>query len=103
MILCSKGVDMMNAKQINALNHKHTKDMYCSHCRIDYHNSSNTTCPICGKKLYEKSSVPRCPTCQSDNIVKISAAKRVTHGAAFGLLSKTAFSQFECKNCGYRW
>ncbi len=46
---------------------------------------------------------PKCPTCQSINIKKISATKRVVHGYAFGLFSKTARSQFECKNCGYKW
>lgn len=46
---------------------------------------------------------PRCPTCNSTNIKKISATKRVTHGAMFGLFSKTAKSQWECKNCGNKW
>jgi len=48
-------------------------------------------------------NVPKCPTCQSTNIKKISSAKKVTHGLTFGLLSKTARSQFECCNCGYKW
>lgn len=46
---------------------------------------------------------PKCPTCGSTNIKKISTVSRVTHGYAFGLFSKTARSQFECKNCGYKW
>lgn len=46
---------------------------------------------------------PKCPTCQSTNIKKISVTKKVTHGLMFGILSKTAFSQFECCNCGYKW
>lgn len=48
-------------------------------------------------------NIPKCPTCQSENIKKISVAKRATHGALFGIFSKTAFSQFECNNCGYKW
>lgn len=46
---------------------------------------------------------PRCPTCQSTNVKKISVGKRAVFGAAFGLFSKTARSQFECMNCGYKW
>lgn len=46
---------------------------------------------------------PKCPTCGSTNISKISGVKRAVHGYAFGLFSKTARSQFECKNCGYKW
>ena len=48
-------------------------------------------------------NVPKCPTCQSTNLRKISDLKRATHGIAFGFISKTAWSQFECKNCGYKW
>lgn len=93
----------MNTKQINALNHRQYKDMYCQHCKIDYTDVSYSTCPICGKKLIEKAFIPRCPTCQSTNLAKISNAKRITHGVTFGIFSKTAFSQYECKNCGYKW
>lgn len=46
---------------------------------------------------------PKCPTCSSTNIKRISSFKRGVHGLAWGLLSKTARSQFECKNCGYKW
>lgn len=46
---------------------------------------------------------PKCPTCGSTNISKISGINRAVHGYAFGLFSKTARSQFECKNCGYKW
>ena len=48
-------------------------------------------------------NIPKCPTCHSTNISKISGTKKAIHGIAFGLLSKTATSQFECKNCGYKW
>lgn len=50
-----------------------------------------------------KANIPTCPTCHSTNVVKISNLKRAAHGIAWGFLSKTAFSQFECKNCGYKW
>lgn len=46
---------------------------------------------------------PKCPTCGSTNIEKISTTSRVTHGLMFGLFSKTARSQFKCKNCGNKW
>ena len=48
-------------------------------------------------------NLPKCPTCQSIKIKKISDAKRLTHAVAFGLFSKTARSQFQCLNCGYKW
>lgn len=50
-----------------------------------------------------KNNIPKCPTCSSANIKRISGMKRAFHGYAFGIFSKTAFSQFECQNCGYKW
>lgn len=48
-------------------------------------------------------NVPKCPTCGSTNIEKISTTSKVVGATMFGLLSKTARSQFKCKNCGYKW
>ena len=48
-------------------------------------------------------NTPKCPTCNSTNIKKISSLSRAAHGYAFGLFSKTARSQFCCQNCGYKW
>lgn len=48
-------------------------------------------------------NTPKCPTCGSTNIQKISATKKAAGAIGFGLFSKTAKSQFECKNCGYKW
>lgn len=62
------------------------------------------------KKLQEdvekpvvQKNIPRCPTCSSTNIQKISTTKKAAGAIGFGLLSRTAKSQFECKNCGYKW
>lgn len=48
-------------------------------------------------------NVPHCPTCNSTNIKKISSTRKIAGALGFGLLSKTAKSQFECLNCGYKW
>ena len=45
----------------------------------------------------------KCPTCGSKNVERISIANRAVHAYAFGLFSKTAKSQFKCKDCGYAW
>jgi Zn finger protein HypA/HybF involved in hydrogenase expression len=50
-----------------------------------------------------KTNVPKCPTCGSMNIKKISTASKAVGAMAFGLFSKTAKSQFECENCKYKW
>lgn len=51
----------------------------------------------------QESNTPKCPTCGSTNIEKISASTKLGGAMMFGLLSKTAKSQFKCNNCGTKW
>jgi len=51
----------------------------------------------------ENTTTPKCPVCQSPNIKKLSATNRGLHLIAFGVASKTARSQFVCRNCGYKF
>lgn len=48
-------------------------------------------------------NTPKCPTCGSTNIKKISVTKKLGGVIGFGIFSKTAKSQFECLNCKYKW
>lgn len=51
----------------------------------------------------EEANIPKCPTCGSTNIKKISAASKAGGMFMFGIFSKTAKSQFQCEDCGYKW
>lgn len=51
----------------------------------------------------KKTNQPKCPICGSTNVKKISATSKVLGASMFGLFSKTARSQFECKSCGYKF
>lgn len=83
---------------------RHRPDKYCVKCNKIYKNTLSCTCGLCGRQLVPfTDNMPKCPTCGSMQVAHISGAKRAAHGIAFGFLSKTAFSQFECKNCGYKW
>ena len=48
-------------------------------------------------------NVPKCPTCQSADIEKISLGKKAIGGAMFGLFSSNVRKTMHCKNCGYKW
>lgn len=54
-------------------------------------------------KMQASINVPKCPTCGSTSVKKISTMSKVAGATMFGLFSKTARSQFKCENCGYKW
>jgi DNA-directed RNA polymerase subunit RPC12/RpoP len=96
-------------------------------------NSNLIQCPDCGKAISKRAyscphcgcpvsevieqeqenmkpvstlESPKCPTCGSTDIEKISTGKKLAYVAGFGILApafKKARSQFECKSCGYKW
>ena len=51
----------------------------------------------------EEKSVPKCPTCGSTNIQKISGTKRWLSTGLFGLASSDIGKNMCCKNCGHKW
>lgn len=91
----------------------------------------NFICPKCGttdnflfgENIYEKTlicqcgymkvieqkierpqpNIPKCPTCGSPNLKKISATSKAVNTIAFGLLGTKRHKTFHCNNCGYEW
>lgn len=53
--------------------------------------------------LEEQSRVPKCPTCGSLNVEKISTGKKIFGGAMFGLFSSDVRNTMHCRNCGAKW
>lgn len=47
--------------------------------------------------------VPRCPTCGSTNIEKISSFTKAIGFAAIGIFSSNFGKTMYCRNCGYKW
>ena len=52
------------------------------------------------KELLNK---PKCPTCSSTNVQKISSLSKAGSVAVFGIFSQKVKHQFKCNNCGYEW
>ncbi|MCI8307572.1 MAG: hypothetical protein HFH14_05930 [Lachnospiraceae bacterium] len=46
---------------------------------------------------------PHCPTCNSDNLRKISTTSKVMNTAMWGLLGTRRNKTYHCNNCGYEW
>ena len=50
-----------------------------------------------------KRYIPKCPTCGSPDIAKISLASKAAGGFMFGLFSSNVRKTMKCNNCGYKW
>lgn len=51
----------------------------------------------------QSKNIPKCPTCGSTNVNKISTTKKATGFLAVGVFSSNLGKTMECKNCGYKW
>ena len=46
---------------------------------------------------------PKCPTCGSMNIEKISVGKKISGSFLFGIFSSDIRNTMHCKDCGAKW
>lgn len=53
--------------------------------------------------INQNQSIPKCPTCGSINIQKISTGERALSVIGLGLLSKKINKTWKCNNCGHTW
>lgn len=72
------------------------------------------TCSECGKihtdkvickeqQTFSHINIPKCPTCGSTNISKISTTSKVVGFATVGVFSSNFGKTMHCKQCGYKW
>lgn len=78
-------------------NNQFSEEMY--NARIE-HSRSNTHA---SKQKKEETNIPKCPTCGSTKIRKISGTKRTASILSFGILSNNIGKTYECLNCKYKW
>lgn len=48
-------------------------------------------------------NTPKCPTCGSTNVEKISTTKKAIGFVTVGVFSSNFGKTMHCKNCGYKW
>ncbi len=71
--------------------------------RVGYHETRKRQNEMAKNKIQEQKNAPKCPTCSSTNITRISTTSKIVNVAMFGLLGQKRKHQFKCKNCGYEW
>lgn len=55
------------------------------------------------KTQLQASNQPKCPTCGSTDLKKITATQKASNAVLFGLFGNKRKKQFHCNNCGYEW
>ena len=65
--------------------------------------TGNIVLPEVSVKNVEVQNVPKCPTCQSTNIKKISGMSKAGSVAMWGIFSRKVHKQWHCNNCGSEW
>lgn len=53
--------------------------------------------------LSQQQNIPKCPTCGSTNVHKISSSKKALGFITVGIFSSNFGKTMHCKNCGYKW
>ena len=53
--------------------------------------------------IQNTNNIPKCPTCGSTDIRKISGTKRFVSTGIFGLASSNIGKNMECRSCGAKW
>lgn len=51
----------------------------------------------------KETNEPKCPTCGSTNVHKISTGKKALGFVTVGIFSSNFGKTMECKQCGYKW
>lgn len=72
-------------------------------------------CPVCGLSVINtpfmmeearrerEANIPKCPTCGSTKIKKVSATSKAVSVGLFGLFSQKVKKTWHCNSCGYEW
>jgi hypothetical protein len=85
----------------------------CKICgnKFDVDTKDKTTprdCPYCsGREEIPKNEniqyTPKCPTCQSPDIARLTSTQKAVSVGLFGLFSGRVRKTFHCNNCKYEW
>lgn len=122
--MCDKcNIELMDwkvAEKIYLYGYDNIKDKYPNEYQIiiryrqtngtkgTYKNSSSMSKPVVintNAHNSQSTNVPKCPTCGSTNIRRISTVEKATGVILFGIFSNKRKYQFECQNpkCKYKW
>ena len=76
-----------------------------NYCLLYFNNPERIKSEILQLSQDHSQPIPKCPTCGSTNIRRISATEKAVNIGMFGLFGNKRKYQFEClnPNCKYKW
>lgn len=101
-------------KQIEKENHKENLMYKCPICQKEFKDGT-LKCDLCGyihimtpsimeeERREREANRPKCPTCGSTKIKKVSATSKAVSVGLFGLFSQKVKKTWHCNSCGYEW
>lgn len=84
--------------------HKMTDSEFLLGIKEARRDSSNYQADIHNRNIQDSNAnIPKCPTCDSPNIKKISGLSKASSVALWGIFSRKVHKQWHCNNCGSEW
>lgn len=78
---------------------KDNVELICSHCGK---KQTDKYIPL-EQQTFSHINIPKCPTCGSNKVEKISTTSKVVGFATVGVFSSNFGKTMHCKQCGYKW
>ena len=97
---------IMLIKSLTSCNDEDAKQLWAD--VKDKFGTKETNTFIESKEILEQNEamaalLPKCPTCSSTNLKKISVTSKAVNTAMFGIFGTKRHKTFHCNNCGYEW
>ena len=98
---CGFDIEMYQEAYVKILNEKMKHEVKCIADSQDVFRSNNRT----KDNVYidNLKIIPKCPTCGSTNLTKITTMDRAMNIALFGILGNKRKYQWHCNSCKYNW
>ena len=94
MLICPK----CKGTKVHFVENKYEKVLFCENIKCQHYFVYKTK----QNKIDEK-CVPKCPTCGSSDLSKVSTMAKAGSVMMWGLLSQKVKKTWHCNNCKYEW
>lgn len=92
-----------NRQLLDAMVDLHKKDVIEYELKMSQFRNQYEQSQRVEKQKQESYNIPKCPTCSSTDITRISTTAKVVNAGMFGLFGNKRKKTFHCNSCKYEW